>query len=136
MTIEQCYQTLGGSFAEVSMRLPSVRLVEKFIGKFLDDGSFDALCAQMSAGSREDAFRAAHTLKGVCANLGFGRLLLRQPADRAASARGQRHSPGSGPPDGAGAGGLPRHRGDHPRLPWEELPTVSQAWKKEKRKGL
>lgn len=75
MTIDQCYQALGGSFAEVSNRLPSVRLVEKFIGKFLDDGSFDALCAQMSAGSREDAFRAAHTLKGVCANLGFGRLL-------------------------------------------------------------
>ena len=75
MTIEQCYQALGGSFAEVSMRLPSVRLVEKFIGKFLADGSFDALCAQMSSGSRVDAFRAAHTLKGVCANLGFGRLL-------------------------------------------------------------
>lgn len=75
MTIEQCYQTLGGSFAEVSMRLPSARLVEKFIEKFLADGSFDALCAQMSSGSRVDAFRAAHTLKGVCANLGFGRLL-------------------------------------------------------------
>ena len=75
MTIEQCYQALGGSFAEVSMRLPSVRLVEKFIGKFLADGSFDALCQQMASGSRQEAFRAAHTLKGVCANLGFGRLL-------------------------------------------------------------
>ena len=75
MTIEQCYQALGGSFTEVSMRLPSVRLVEKFIGKFLDDGSFDELCRQMATGSRQEAFRAAHTLKGVCANLGFGRLL-------------------------------------------------------------
>ena len=75
MTIEQCYQALGGSFSEVSMRLPSVRLVEKFIGKFLADGSFDALCQQMASGSRQEAFRAAHTLKGVCANLGFGRLL-------------------------------------------------------------
>ena len=75
MTIEQCYASLGGSYAEVSMRLPSPRLVEKFIGKFLDDGSFDALCCQMDAGSRLEAFRAAHTLKGVCANLGFGRLL-------------------------------------------------------------
>ena len=75
MTIEQCYQALGGSFSEVSMRLPSVRLVEKFIGKFLDDGSFDELCRQVASGSRQEAFRAAHTLKGVCANLGFGRLL-------------------------------------------------------------
>lgn len=75
MTIEQCYEALGGSFAEVSMRLSSTRLVEKFIGKFLSDGSFCELCTQMAAGSRRDAFRAAHTLKGVCANLGFGRLL-------------------------------------------------------------
>ena len=75
MTIEQCYASLGGSYAEVSMRLPSPRLVEKFIGKFLSDGSFGELCARMASGSRRDAFRAAHTLKGVCANLGFGRLL-------------------------------------------------------------
>ena len=75
MTIEQCYASLGGSYAEVSMRLPSPRLVEKFIGKFLSDDSFGELCARMASGSRRDAFRAAHTLKGVCANLGFGRLL-------------------------------------------------------------
>ena len=75
MTIEQCYQILGGSYEEVSLRLPSLRLVEKFIAKFLTDTSFDTLCAQMDSGNREEAFRAAHTLKGVCANLGFGRLL-------------------------------------------------------------
>ena len=28
----------------------------------------------MQEGQREEAFRAAHTLKGVCANLGFDRL--------------------------------------------------------------
>ena len=75
MTLEQCYEAMGGSYAQVSARLCSTRLVEKFIGKFLDDGSFDALCCQMDAGSRREAFRAAHTLKGVCANLGFGLLL-------------------------------------------------------------
>lgn len=74
MTIEQCYQVLGGSYEEVNLRLPSLRLVEKFIAKFLTDTSFDTLCAQMDSGNREEAFRAAHTLKGVCANLGFGRL--------------------------------------------------------------
>ena len=75
MTIEQCYASLGGSYAEVSMRLPSPRLVEKFIGKFLSDDSFGELCARMASGSRREAFRAAHTLKGVCANLGFDALL-------------------------------------------------------------
>lgn len=75
MTIEECYQTLGGNYAEVSTRLPGLCLIEKFIGKFLDDKSFETLCREMEAGNREEAFRAAHTLKGVCANLSFTRLL-------------------------------------------------------------
>ena len=75
MTMEECYQELGGSFAEASTRLPSLGLVEKFIGKFPEDSSFETLCAAMEAGERAEAFRAAHTLKGVCANLGFTRLM-------------------------------------------------------------
>lgn len=75
MTMEECYQQLGGNYAEVSARLPSPRLVEKFMGKFREDKSFGMLCAAMKAGDREEAFRAAHTLKGVCANLSFTRLL-------------------------------------------------------------
>lgn len=55
-------------------RLPNLRLIEKFIGKFLEDKSFDTLCQQMECGNREEAFRAAHTLKGICANLSFSRL--------------------------------------------------------------
>ena len=75
MTMEMCYQEMGGNYAEVCTRLPSPRLVEKFVGKFLEDKSFETLCQQMEAGNREEAFRAAHTLKGVCANLSFSRLL-------------------------------------------------------------
>lgn len=74
MTIQECYQMLGGDFANVEKRLPSVSLVTKFITKFLDDSSFSQLCLAMQAGQRGEAFRAAHTLKGVCANLGFDRL--------------------------------------------------------------
>ena len=75
MTMEECYQKLGGNYAEVSERLPSLRLVEKFVGRFPEDKSFETLCAAVEAGDREGAFRAAHTLKGVCANLSFTRLL-------------------------------------------------------------
>ena len=74
MTIQECYQMLGGNFADVEKRLPSVSLVTKFITKFLDDSSFSQLCRTMQAGQCGEAFRAAHTLKGVCANLGFDRL--------------------------------------------------------------
>ena len=74
MTIEQCYQQLHGDYAQVLQRLPSPALVERFIGKFLDDGSFSELDSAMAAGQTETAFRAAHTLKGVSANLGFEQL--------------------------------------------------------------
>ena len=74
MTIQECYQMLGGNFADVEKRLPSVSLVTKFITKFLDDSSFSQLCRTMQAGQCGEAFRAAHTLKGVCANLGFDQL--------------------------------------------------------------
>lgn len=75
MTIQECYLAMGGNFEAVSGRLPSPRLIDKFVRKFLDDQSFEQLCEQMSAGNRAEAFRAAHTLKGVCANLGFDALL-------------------------------------------------------------
>ena len=37
MTIEECYREMEGSYAEVSGRLPSLKLIEKFISKFLED---------------------------------------------------------------------------------------------------
>lgn len=74
MTIEQCYAAIGGSYAEVSRRLPGQHLVEKFSRKFLDDPSYAELIAAAAAGDRDTAFRAAHTLKGVAANLSFSRL--------------------------------------------------------------
>ena len=75
MTIQECYQEMGGDFAQVEKRLPSIGLVKKFITKFLDDSSFSELCQAMQEGEREKAFRAAHTLKGVSANLSFSKLL-------------------------------------------------------------
>ena len=77
MTIQECYQELGGDFAQVEKRLPSVSLIERFITKFLDDGSFSELCHAMQEGQREAAFRAAHTLKGVSANLSLACFPLR-----------------------------------------------------------
>ena len=74
MTIEQCYQEIGGNFAEVCGRLPSQRLVEKFVRKFPEDQSYAELTAAMAAGNHDVAFRAAHTLKGVAANLSFTKL--------------------------------------------------------------
>ena len=74
MTIEECYQQLGGDYATLKTRLPSDSLIKRFITKFLDDSSYSELYDALQKGQREEAFRAAHTLKGVCANLGFDQL--------------------------------------------------------------
>lgn len=74
MTIEACYRQLGGDLAGAEKHLSGRRLVERFIVRFLDDDSFLSLCSAMEEGSREAAFRAAHSLKGVSGTLGFSRL--------------------------------------------------------------
>lgn len=74
MTLKECYAAMGGDYDEVIGRLRSERLVQKFVLKFLDDGSYDLLCRALEEGNREEAFRAAHTIKGVCQNLDFTRL--------------------------------------------------------------
>ena len=43
----------------------------KFLGKFLDDKNFEGLKETIPAGQYEEAFRYAHTLKGVAVNLGI-----------------------------------------------------------------
>lgn len=75
MTLKECYADMGSNYEEVLGRLCSERLIQKFVLKFLDDPSFNLLCTSMEAGSYEEAFRAAHTIKGVCQNLGFSALL-------------------------------------------------------------
>ena len=75
MTIQECYQQFGGNFDDVKKRLPSEALIKKFIAKFLDDRSFPDLQTALEEGSRESAFRAAHTLKGVCGNLSLSKLM-------------------------------------------------------------
>ena len=74
MTLQECYAALDGDFAGVSGRLPSEKFIQKYVLKFLDDGSFTLLQASLAEKSYEEAFRAAHTIKGVCQNLSMDRL--------------------------------------------------------------
>ncbi len=75
MTLQECYAALDGNYEDVSARLYSDKLVQKFLLKYLDDRSFDLLCTSMAEKNYEEAFRAAHTIKGMCQNLSFTRLL-------------------------------------------------------------
>ena len=71
MTVRECYEQMGADYEGVLGRLRSEVLIKKFAKKFLDDGSFRSLKDNLAQKNGEEAFRAAHTLKGVCQNLGF-----------------------------------------------------------------
>lgn len=75
MTMQDCYAVLGGDYSDVFARFQSDRLVQKFVLKYPDDRSFDLLCSAMEKKDYEEAFRAAHTIKGMCQNLSFTKLL-------------------------------------------------------------
>lgn len=74
MTLQECYAAMGGNYEEVLGRLRSDRLIQKFVMKFVNDSSYQLLLDSMASGDYEEAFRAAHTIKGVCQNLDFTRL--------------------------------------------------------------
>jgi len=94
MTLKECYTALGGDYEEALGRLRSERLVQKFVLKFLNDGSYQLLQDSLAAGDRKEAFRAAHTIKGVCANLAFNTLLESSEALTEALRDGKPAQPG------------------------------------------
>ena len=71
MNINECYQAMGADYEEVFGRLRNERLITKFVLKFPGDPSFSQLQSTLEEKNVEEAFRAAHTLKGVAHNLGF-----------------------------------------------------------------
>ena len=75
MNVLNAYEAIGADYKGVFSRLGSDALVERFAAKFLDDPSFGKLEAALEAGEAKEAFMAAHTLKGICQNLGFTNLL-------------------------------------------------------------
>ena len=74
MDIKQCYQEMGGDYDDILNRLRNLTLIEKLVKKFETDTSFKELEEGLKEKDIEKAFRAAHTLKGVCLNLGFKQL--------------------------------------------------------------
>lgn len=74
MTLSECYKLAGGNYEEVTDRLGNEILVERFLIKFLQDPSFVQLSAALEEQDVQNAFRAVHTLKGVCLNLGLTEL--------------------------------------------------------------
>lgn len=71
MTTREFYDSIGADYDNVLARFGSEKMITKFAKRFADDKTFQDLCAAVENGNAQEAFRMAHTLKGICSNLGF-----------------------------------------------------------------
>ena len=74
MTIIEFYEFISGDFNAARRRIPSDALLIKFAKMFPSDPSMKNLREAIASGEMRAAFNAAHTLKGVSANLAFTKL--------------------------------------------------------------
>lgn len=71
MNVKKCYEIMNGDYDDVKSRFLTDARIRRFALLFLSDGSMEGLRAAMLEKDCEKGFQAAHTLKGVCLNLGF-----------------------------------------------------------------
>ena len=74
MTLQDFFQAVGGSLNEVMERLPSEKMILRFLKMYPQDTSYSDLIKAYAEGDVKQAFLASHTLKGVASNLGLGDL--------------------------------------------------------------
>lgn len=74
MTVKECYEKMGGNYDEVFGRLRTEERIKKFLLMMVADKNYELLCNSIASGNIADAFRASHTLKGMCANLSVSKL--------------------------------------------------------------
>lgn len=70
MDLKSFYSNVGGDYDVMMGRMGNKEeRIVKFLNKFVNDPSFENLKEALAAGNAEEAFRAAHTIKGVALNL-------------------------------------------------------------------
>lgn len=69
MTIKEFYQMMDVDSEDIIARFATEERVKKYLGKLLEDKTFQNLTEAIQKADHEQAFFAVHTLKGVAANL-------------------------------------------------------------------
>ncbi|MGN0164849.1 MAG: Hpt domain-containing protein [Lachnospiraceae bacterium] len=71
MQLQKCYEEFSGDYENVKSRLLKDSLIQRLVINFLDDANYKRLSDSMENKDYGEAFKAAHSLKGVCLNLSF-----------------------------------------------------------------
>ena len=74
MTVQELYQQIDGDYEAAKRVMMMDQMISRFIVKFLDDKTYDRLMAAGESMDPAALFEAAHTLKGVAANLGLTKI--------------------------------------------------------------
>lgn len=74
MTLKECYNAMEADYDGVMCRLLTEDRVRKYLLKSMDNQLLAGLCSSLEKKDYKEAFRAAHSLKGVCQNLGLTKL--------------------------------------------------------------
>ena len=84
MSLEVFYASVDGDYDGVKSRLLTEERISKCVNLFFSDPTYQNLVANLDSGNMKEAFRAAHTLKGVTRDLGLTRIA--DPASELADA--------------------------------------------------
>ena len=74
MQLEELYGIIGGDFENAKAIMTREERIEKYLKLFLKEESFGVLKKAFEEDNMEEAFKACHTLKGICANMSFTKL--------------------------------------------------------------
>lgn len=75
MTLSECYERIGSDYKKaVGHMYGKEEMLMRFVKKFPADPTYPSLISSFEGGDIPTAFRMAHTLKGLCLNLGFEKL--------------------------------------------------------------
>lgn len=74
MTVRESYEKMGANYDGVLSRLGNEMLIQEICCKIPQRPKLPGSYRSIEQGDAERAFRAAHTLKGICLNLGFDNL--------------------------------------------------------------
>lgn len=74
MRVEEFYSILGGNYEDVLSRLGKTERIVKYLRKFADSEECGSIDGFLESENYEEAFRAVHSIKGMCMNLGLSKL--------------------------------------------------------------
>jgi len=71
MKLQEAYEAMHGNYDDVMGRLPREESVIKFLKKFMGNTDFQQMVTAAEENNFQEVFKASHSLKGMCGNLGI-----------------------------------------------------------------